>query len=76
MDSLGIYWNPPVKYQWKHASPKMPSDLRIYEAHGTQMTRLIPQLAFPVRILVFAHSKNSPPTSSRALNHLDTIAFN
>ncbi|CAJ0643016.1 10721_t:CDS:10 [Entrophospora sp. SA101] len=29
-----IFWNPPNKYVWKNNSPKKPSGLRIYEAHG------------------------------------------
>eukprot|EP01116_Phalansterium_solitarium_P011070 TRINITY_DN26679_c0_g1_i1.p1 TRINITY_DN26679_c0_g1~~TRINITY_DN26679_c0_g1_i1.p1 ORF type:complete len:711 (-),score=252.76 TRINITY_DN26679_c0_g1_i1:344-2476(-) len=29
----GVYWEPKEKYQWKHTTPEVPSDLRIYEAH-------------------------------------------
>jgi len=29
----GVYWNPPVSYEWKHNSPRVPKDLRIYETH-------------------------------------------
>ena len=27
------YWNPPQKYQFKHARPSKPQSLRVYEAH-------------------------------------------
>lgn len=29
----GVYWDPETKYEWKHKSPKVASDLRIYECH-------------------------------------------
>jgi len=29
----GIYWDPPVPYNWQNASPPAPRALRIYEAH-------------------------------------------
>jgi 1,4-alpha-glucan branching enzyme len=30
----GVFWNPPVKYNFKNKSPPKPSTVRIYEAHG------------------------------------------
>ena len=29
----GVFWNPPVKYKFKHTRPPRPASLRIYEAH-------------------------------------------
>ena len=31
----GVFWDPEVKYQWKHPVPPKPKSLRIYESHGT-----------------------------------------
>ena len=28
-----IFWDPPVKYQWKNPRPPAPGGLRIYESH-------------------------------------------
>ncbi|KAF9578170.1 alpha-1,4-glucan branching enzyme [Lunasporangiospora selenospora] len=28
-----VFWNPPVKYQWKNKAPPKPTSLRVYEAH-------------------------------------------
>jgi 1,4-alpha-glucan branching enzyme len=30
---IGVYWEPPAPFQWKHESPRQTESLRIYEAH-------------------------------------------
>ena len=35
-----VFWNPPQKYVFKHASPPKPTTLRIYEAHGMLSSNL------------------------------------
>ena len=32
--SIAVYWDPPVKYRFKHPAPPKITNLRIYEAHG------------------------------------------
>lgn len=29
-----VFWNPPQQYKFKHASPKKPEAVKVYEAHG------------------------------------------
>ncbi|EGC31539.1 1,4-alpha-glucan branching enzyme [Dictyostelium purpureum] len=40
----GVFWNPPVKYQFKHKAPLPPTDLRIYEAH-VGMSSELPEIS-------------------------------